>query len=262
MNSQKKVLVVGCSYTKGHGLPNESNNPDLWVNKLFPKSVYNVHNTAKTGANNQWIFLETMSHLLKNQYDIVLVAWTAIPRYNFHVGLELYSVDTMLRNADVNINDNVKISGKWLESVGNSLLKLHNDHWDLLDLIKYVNVLIDMQQQTQGRIFFVNALGPWSENYFQKKNISLPSDLSSYEQNLLQVNTRDDPEIFQLYEMIHNQYNFYGGICEQHWLNLYCSLHKLQIDTVSLQDPHPGYASQEIYAKYLAPILTQKLQAT
>jgi hypothetical protein len=263
MESTIKVLAVGCSMTKGHGLKHESSDPELWVNKLFPCNKYKVINKSKTGVNNHWIFLETISQLLTETYDIVLVGWSAIPRFNFNVGLELYSTHTMLASADasVNLNNNNTISGKWLKSIGDNLKKIHNDHWDFLDLVKYVNVLILLQEQkNNGRLFFVNTLGPWPDNYFSKKQINLPSDLSLFEQNLLQVNTRDDDEIFQLYEMIHNHYEIYGGIRPDHWLNLYSSLRSMQIDDVSDSDKHPGYKSQNIFANYLLPVLKEKLE--
>jgi hypothetical protein len=257
MNPQKKILVVGCSYARGHGLNLENKDPDLWVNKLFASRHCHVDNRSKTGANNHWIFLETVGCLLKQTYDFVLVSWTSIPRYNFHAGLELYSVDTMLNNMDVNINNNTRVSGKWLEAIGNNLRKIHNDHWDLLDLIKYVNVLVSMQGA--DKIVFVNGLGPWSKDYFVKKSLELPSDLLPYEQDLLQVRTRDDQEIFALYDMIHDHYTSYGGIHQQNWLNLYSSLRDLQVDTVSDQDLHPGYSSQQVYVDTLAPQLQQRL---
>lgn len=254
---QKKVLVVGCSYAQGHGLNLEASDPDLWVNKLFASEDWHVDNRSRPGHNNHWIFLETVGCLLKQSYDFVLVSWSAIPRYYFHAGLELYSVHTALNNIDVNVNDNTRISGRWLEAIGNNLKKIHNDHWDLLDLVKYVNVLINMQGA--NKIAFVNALGPWSQDYFVKKDIKLPSDLSPYEQDLLQIQTRDDAEIFALYDMIHDHYAGHGGIHEQNWLNLYSSLKDLQIDTVSDQDLHPGYSSQQVYVDTFAPQLQQRL---
>lgn len=258
---KQKVLVVGCSFARGHGLKYEHKDPELWVNKLFPEQKFLVNNLSQSGANNQWIFLETMSELIKQSYDLVLVSWSAIPRFSFHVGLELYSVRTKLDNntEDINLNNHVTISGKWLKSLGDGLRKIHNDHWSLLELVKYVNVLIKIQTQANGKIFFVNALGPWPDQYFQEKNITLPSQLTDYEKNLLQVETRDDEEIFQLYKMIHSQYKNYGGIQESYWLNLYNSLRNQQIDVVSSLDSHPGYQSQKIYESYLTPILNTKL---
>lgn len=254
-----KILVVGCSISRGHGLPDTVRNPELWVNKLFPNQ--DIKNVSQTGANNYWIFLETISELIQQHYDIVLVGWSAIPRYNFHVGLELYTVRTMLSNSvDIGLNNYETISGKWLDKIGDNLKKISNDHWDILDLIKYVNTLVEIQKVCRGgKIFFVNSLAPWPQGYFTHKKINLPSDLSTYEQTLLSVKTRDDDEIFQLYDMIHRQYQKYGGIKEEHWLNLYQSLRSMQIDDVDINDKHPGLKSQQIFVNYLLPILKNKL---
>jgi hypothetical protein len=258
MNSKTKVLVVGCSFTQGTGLNLEHCDPELWVNRLFYNT--SITNVASAGANNHWIFLETISQLLTQSYDIVLVAWSAIPRYNFRVGLELYSVETMLTDRDINLNSKVTISGKWLESIGANLNRLHNDHWDILDLIKYVNTLVELQVTARNqKLIFVNAMGPWNNGYFTQKKIKLPSDLDQFEQTLLESNNRNDKDVLALYDMIHSQYSKYGGIHEHRWLNLYSSLQAQQIDVVSLTDPHPGYASQLAYVKYLTPILQKKL---
>lgn len=262
MSSKNQVLAMGCSVTKGHGLKHESCDPDLWVNRIFPADQYKVHNRSMSGVNNQWIFLETMSEILLRPYDIVLVGWSAIPRFNFHVGLELYSTMTKLNDDhDVNLNNYVTVTKKHLKSIGDNLLKLHNDHWDFLDLVKYVNALIKVQENlNQGKIFFVNTLGPWPNNYWVEKQFTLPSDLSLFEKNLLQVDTRNDDEIFRLYHMIHQQYAAYGGIQEDHWLNLYTSLKSMQTDQVSDTDCHPGYKSQIVFANMLQPKLHAKLQ--
>lgn len=247
--------------TKGHGLEKESQDPKLWVNQICAP-IGTVHNLSLTGRNNQWIFHETMSALLreKDSYDIVLVGWSAIPRYHFHVGLELYSVHTMLTDCDVNINNHVTIPGSWLAKIGDNLRKIQNDHWDILDLVKYVNALIMIHETSpERRIFFVNTLSPWCKNYFDQKNWCLPSELDPYEQNLLQAETRDDDEIRALYQMIHKQYREHGGIRESHWLNLYDSLRSMQIDDASELDSHPGYASQDRYADFLGTALKRKL---
>jgi len=246
-----KILIAGCSYTSGYEMPSGQNNPDIWANLLSKKlGATTIKNVAKTGANNHFIFLETLSELIKDHYDLVLVQWSAIPRYIYHVGLELYDVETRF-DRDISIINKETISKEWLSEIKNRLLRIHNDHWDILDLVKYVNVLIELQEKVRsGKIFFINGLGPWPDQYFVKKQINLPSDLTVFEQTLLQVDCRDDLEIFQLYNMIHEQYNNYGGIQENHWLNLYQSQNKLKVDTISSTDLHPGCASQEIFSEY------------
>jgi hypothetical protein len=166
----------------------------------------------------------------------------------------------MLSDIDINLNNHVTIPGSWLANIGDNLKKIHNDHWDILDLVKYVNALIMIHETSSTKkIFFVNTLSPWCRNYFEQKTIIRPSDLDPYEQDLLQVETRDDNEIDALYQMIHQQYSYYGGIKESHWLNLYDSLRSMQVDNASATDAHPGYISQEKYSEYLGRILREKL---
>ena len=260
MTKFKKILIVGCSLSSGAGLPGEKNNSRIWANQLTAKlGACTINNVSKTGANNHWIFLETISALIKDRYDLVLVEWSAIPRYRFKVGLELYSVDSLL-NKDINLVGGETITAKWLSEIKNRLSRIHNDHWDILDIIKYVNTLIELQTKlAQGQIFFINGLGPWSDQYFAKKQIYLPSDLDKYTHNLLDATDRDDDEIFQLYNMIHDHYAAYGGIQEKYWLNLYQSQMSLKIDEVSIVDSHPGYNSQDLYADYFYQQIQEKL---
>ena len=254
-----KILISGCSFSAGYGMPegmaDEKNWPNLLANKLGINSVTNV---AKNGSNNHWIFLETISAMLHDHYDLVLVQWSAIPRFNAKIGLELYSVDSMLVD-DVNIVGRETIKKEWLMEIKNRLLRIHNDHWDILDLVKYINVLIELQVRArQGKIFFINGLGPWSQDYFEKKQISLPSDLDQFTYDLLQVDMRDDDEIFKLYDMIHEHYSCYGNIQEQQWLNLYQPMTQLKIDTIEPNNDHPGFESQSLFADLFAQQIINK----
>lgn len=255
-----KILIAGCSFASGEGLEDGITDSRNWTNQLANKLLpHTVKNIAQSGANNQWIFLETMSALIRDKYDLVLVEWSAIPRYAFNIGLELYSVKSTL-NKSVNLVGNQTLSESWLLDIKKKLMTVHNDHWDMLDLVKYVNVLIELQVKArQGKIFFINGLGPWTDQYFVKKQITLPSDLDVYTYNLLQSDQRDDTEVFQLYDMIHHQYSMYGGIQEQYWLNLYQSQLKTRIDYASETDHHPGYLSQDMYADNFYNTLIEKL---
>lgn len=249
--SGSKVLFTGCSLTYGQGLDNEVNDPNLWCNQLandvFPEAT--IVNRSKKGANNEWIFLETMAALTKDEFDTVFVEWTAIPRYNIDVGLELYSTQTLLSDNSIDLNLNSEsFDASWLKKLGDNLRMLHHDHWDILKLIKYINVLKKLQPQN---LYFVNGMLPWIDGYFEKKDINQPSQLTDYEQHLLNVETRNDKEIFDLYDMIHLQYNEYGGIHKENWINLYNSLVNTQVDIISQEDLHPGYKSQDVFTEMI-----------
>lgn len=249
-----KALIVGCSYTKGHGLDQEINDPRLWANQIIKHIApgCRVTNLATTGKNNHWIFTEACTALMRDEYDIVLVGWTEQSRLNFTVGLEKYITDTMFKDTTVNINPGVTVTGEHLLSIGNELRKLQNDHWALLDLVKYVNILYDAQVKCRNKLLIcVNSLLHIPENYFTEQEFTFPSELPKFQQYLLNAETRDDQEVKDLYKLTHQHYRHYGGIRPELWLNLYRSLHSMKIDSVSPTDGHPGYRSQEVFVKYL-----------
>jgi hypothetical protein len=229
-----KILACGCSFTKGHGLKYENNDPCLWINQLLDRLGGDLNNISNHGYNNRTIFLETLHELSYNNYDLVVVAWSVLPRWNLNLGFELYSTFSHLAQYPVNTNQK-NFSVAWQKELKNKLLEGHNDHWHLLEMIKYVNILVNLQKNLKKqKIVFVNTFGPWTDNFFTKKNISLPNELTEYEQDLLNVETRDDSEIFALYNLMHKQYLDAGGVQEQQWLNLYNSFKKLQVDNASI----------------------------
>lgn len=249
------ILFNGCSFTKGTGLANEDLSPELWTNQLATKYFDNpvITNIADAGRNNHWIFVETLAELTKKHYDVVFVAWTNTDRLNFNVGLESYKTLTRLYNSiPINLNSSQTISSSWQDETGDRLRRIQNLHWGILDLVKYVNILVDYQvQYRKSKIFFVNSMCAWSQDYFEKLDYTKPSELGSFYHKLLDVDNRNDDEINALYNLIHRQYSSYGGIQSQHWLNLYRSLISAKIDDASATDQHPGKQSQHLFTKFL-----------
>lgn len=257
-NQPIEVLVSGASFVRGHGLDHDKDDPKLWVNQLVNNAFdsVSINNVAEVGRDNEWIFLEAMSNLIKKNYDLLIVGWAPIPRFNFHVGLELYDTRTKLdaTKTEININNNMTITGKELSKIGDALLRLHNDHWDFLKLVKYVNSLVELQVNIRKKkIIFFNPHNDLPQDFFVKKNIKYPSELSKYEEDLLNVATRDDEEIFALYDMIHNDYQRYGGIHAELWANLYNPFINIMVDGAPHAKSHPGYQSQEIFVKEFLP---------
>lgn len=253
----RKVLVAGCSYSAGWRLPGEKHCPDLWCNQLFPD--HDVSNIAWHGANNEGIFHEVCKNIRLVHYDQILVAWTAIPRYTFNFGLELYDTTTKFTDEPLHLVGNEYIAGAYLEDIGNRIRRYHNDHWDILKIVQYVNIILELARyHKQGSVWFVNALLPWCKNYFSKISFQQPSELDPFLQNMLQIELRDDSEIRNLYEKIHKDYALHGSINQPNWLNLYASLDNLKVDTISSNDSHPGLNSQGVYAKKLREQLCGK----
>jgi hypothetical protein len=264
MKKINNVLVTGCSATSGYNYQENPDDSRLWIqricNRLFPDAK--VVNRARTGKNNQWIFLETMSALCKNRYDLVIVQWSSLMRLHMTFGLETWMTDSLLvGDYDIHLHNGVVVSKKWQKSLGNNIRSMSNQHWYILDLIKYVNVLIQIQESRNQKIIFINGGLLWPDGLFDtQKNLTQITDMLPFVQHMLDVDSRSDEEIFKLYDMIYDQYAEYGSIRPEYWINLYESMHELKIDTISDTDSHHGEKSQIYFADLFSPRIQQKLE--
>lgn len=254
----KRILFSGCSFVSGYALEDEHRNPGhfsrILANNLFDKN-YTIDNIAVDGYSNQRIFLDSAASLIKNQYDYAFVCWTSYPRYYCWVGLETYNVEqcftpNMSQARDLNTND-ISWKEKDIIKIGNSLLLLNHGHYEIRDLVSYVNVLISVANNTKTKIFFVNNILPFDQGYFDHIDGSIiPSMLTKYTNELLNSHNRDDAEINELYHMMHRHYVEKGGINEKHWLNLYQNFFNMRVDFAD-DNEHPGLNSHKLFADLL-----------
>jgi hypothetical protein len=251
------TLFAGCSFTAGVGLDGGRESPNLWVNQLhqrfLPFSKTKILNIARGGRANAGIFQDAVFNIVSHNVKYAVVAWTSTPRYEFELGAELYDTRCyFIPNGplrDHNLN-NIRYSKKYLENVRDRFLCLINQHYEILNLLYYVNSLIILCKKLNTKIFFVNALCEWDQDYFKELNNVLPNQYTKFTQNLLNVTTRSDEEIFKIYKKIHTEYKIAGGINENLWLNLYNSLDSLTIDKGN-DNEHPGIKSNLIYTNTL-----------
>lgn len=259
-----KVLFCGCSYVYGSGLDKEVHDPFLWVNMLHQSEIlrrFQLVNSSEGGKSNTRIFQDAVFNISKGNVKYAFICWTSNPRYEVSLGLELYatkacfSPNVALR--DYNLN-HMSYSKKYLQTVRDRFVSLANLHYEILNIVYYVNSLINLAKKFNTKIFFVNTLCEWDEYYFNKIENVLPDNYTTFTQQLLQVTTRDDEEILKLYNKIHHEYNQAGGIQESYWLNLYNSLRNQKID-VNQDNIHPGIKSNHLYYKTFLEILKEKL---
>lgn len=259
------TLFSGCSYTSGSGFDLEHAQPELWVN-LLHNNVDQFKNTtlvnvSRGGRSNAGIFQDTVTSLLKYNVKYALVAWTDMPRYELDLGCETYISRACFAPAGKFINHNlhdIVYPKEYLEGINNRFTALANVHREIVNLLVYVNTLIDLAKLKNCKIFFINALCPWDDNYFSKLDNVLPNQFTKFTQDLLHTNTRSDQEVFEIYNKIHNEYAQTGGIHQDYWLNLNHSMRKLLID-VNGDGIHPGIKSNQLYYQLFVDQLTQKI---
>lgn len=252
----KKVLFCGCSYTSGYGFKLGKDEPNLWVNLLHTQGKFancELTNASVPGRSNSGIFQDAVYNLVKDRYDYAVVNWTSVPRYELELGVETYTTRQLFTPNgvmfDVDVNQ-ATYTKQYLSEIRDRFVSLATDHYEILTSVYYVNALVNLSSRLNTKIFFVNAICPWDKNYFVKLDNVLPNNYTNYTKKLINIDNRDDDEIFKIYNKIHNEYKAAGGIQEQHWLNLYSSLRSIRID-VNEDNIHPGIKSNQKYFKFL-----------
>lgn len=262
-----KCLVVGASISQGYGLEHERLDHRLWVNQLVKSmsdEISSITNVSNAGDDNFQIFKKTCTELSKDDYDTVIVCWQNIPRTNYHFGLETYNTRFAIVGSqppyDINLNNNTQISKAQLSTMRKNLIAYYNHHWDISDLVFYVNTLVQLATNCNTIIRFVNYNLPWNHyRYFDRIEFTTPDSLDPFTNELLQSDQRNDEESKKIYKILHDCYAELGGIKEHYWLNLYDPLRSRQVDIVFPQEPHPGYQSQKIFSELLSERYSESL---
>ena len=263
----KKILVSGASVSAGAGLEKGKQNKFLWINRLVMDvlnvSLSDINNISEIGLDNKEIFLATAHSMINENYSDVFICWQTLPRINIHYGLELYSTRDNIIGPHAGFKHKLvagqSVSNEKIDSFRKYFLRYYNYHWDIKDLISYLNILKSIAKTKNINLYFINFAGVWKENrYFDKKSWITPDELDPFTQETLSIDLRDDTEIRALYTLIHDHYEHAGGILSDNWINLYEPLQTFQIDVVSNLDSHPGLKSQDTFYNFLKPILTQK----
>lgn len=261
------TLFAGCSYTKGAGWADEDKDQNLWTNILHSSNQYLKHTTSvnlsQTGISNSKIFKIAVDGLVTYRPQYAFVQWTSYPRYNILLSVETYA-STMIMGPgvavfDYNLHD-VTYPRDYLQNINDRFLTLHHPHQGIAEIVEYVNTLIKLAEQIDCKIFFINGICPWDDNYFEKLENTTPSNYTEFTRKCLHTETRSDQEVFQLYEKIHSEYKELGSIQAKHWLNLYQSMYQNLVD-VNLDNVHPGKNSNIFYADLFNQQLNHKLSS-
>jgi hypothetical protein len=260
------TLFAGCSMTAGTGFSLEKDEPGLWVNLLHKNnnvlSTTKLLNVAMAGRSNAGIFQDAVYNILHNDnINYAFVAWTNVIRYEVLVGLECYTTRAVLMpniiQKGYNLNT-VNYPASYIQNINDRLTLLVHPHYEIVNLLNYINILTMLCKLKNCQLFFINATCDWDNDYFTKKYNVMPEDYTNYTKELLSIATRSDEEIHTLYEKMHNEYRATGGIQENNWLNLYQSFYSTIIDNND-DNIHPGLQSNHKYYTQLSTALESKL---
>jgi len=267
----KKLLASGCSYTAGNGWadtdPKTSGNisvkdsPHLWINichrRIDALSQLELINIGQGGASNTEIFENTVRAMTRygDQIDTIFCQWTSMPRYNWNVGFELWDTsenlgdpNIQLRTHNVNLNRGDTWPREYVVDLTDRLRVMHHLHWEILKVVDYSAVISDLAHKLGiDNVFFINGMCPWDQDYFIELHNVKPEAYTDFTKtDILNIDSRNDADILELYQLAHRHYQERGGIVQARWLNLYASFNHHKVDT-NFDQQHPGEISNLFY---------------
>lgn len=273
-----KLVIVGCSASSGMGFdPNNINqdcpsSPDLWINLLYNNlpslhQQYELVNLAKGGASNAEIFeqaVDAISRIISDETSELWCQWTSLSRIKFDAGFELYTTSTMITlpsPLEIRTNQFV-LTKKYLKNFFHELKSIMHPHREICKILEYVNIINRLCENQKIKVRHINGLCPWDKNYFIRLSGPevKPNDYTNYtKEKILFVDDRDDYEIFQLYNKLHNEYEPSLKGQTHTWMNLDKSLYSMRVlGDFNYDNLHPGAVSNQKFAKFIAEILNSK----
>lgn len=222
-------------------------------------------NISVSGSSNTEIFENTIKYLAENSnnIDTLFCEWTSMSRYNFNAGFELWDTRVISggggANNDIHLSNGTTWPKSYIDDIVSRLRVMKHLHWEILQVVNYSNIIKQLSKKLKiNNVFFINGLCPWDKNYFIELHNVKPDQYTNFtKKEILNIDARDDQDIFTLYKLAHQHYQDAGGICENDWINLYSSLQVLVVD-FNFDGQHPGIESNKLYAQ----LIIDKLELT
>jgi len=232
----KKFTFIGCSITKGVGLPDEDLDEKNYANIVSKYFNAEITNLSIGGNSNYNIFMSGLGELLYNRPNTLLIQWSGLQRHWVYPNLDL-TFPIVNDNAikDLNYLD-IVFSKKDLQKFVKQFLLLNHDYHNILALLNYCKIL-ETVAHTQTKIIFINGLLPWTKEIQFLQTIDNPAkNFSAYTKNLLSIDKLPDQDIEFFFNKIHNSLS---QIDKNNWINMFQSILTLAED-VGTDNLHPG----------------------
>jgi hypothetical protein len=248
-----KVCFNGCSFTVGEGFPIEQRDSFIYDRLVSKKFNFESDNIALSGSSNYKIFMRSVDAILSNKYDLVITQWSALNRVWLSPGpdSDFFTNDTKyptFKYRDIHLSKEEKNKFK------DTLLLLNHDFSNIIDLIKYCNILTNINN-TKTQVIFVNGLVPWTQDIATPLTSDLSNCLSKYSKEILDFDNRDNDEIIKFFKIL--QDNFIK-LDTSRWVNLFESFRNNAVD-IGPEGHHPGPKSHAWMANKIEDYLQTKL---
>lgn len=246
----KKFIFIGCSITKGIGLPQKLMDENNYANIVGRHFNIEVDNLSEAGNSNFNIFITGLNQLLFNKPDLLVMQWSGLQRHWLYPDLDLtFPIVNDSAVNEINYLDTV-FSKKDLQKFIEQFLLLNHDYHNILTLLNYCKI-IESIAHTKTKVIFINGLLPWTKEIQYSQAVDNPTkNFSAYTKNLLSIDKLPDKDIKFFFEKIHNGLL---QIDKNNWINMFQSIVTIAED-VGTDNLHPG---PKTHAKIAQMIIKQ-----
>lgn len=211
------IYFGGCSITAGTGFELEKKDPLIYPNQITSEAI----NDAEGGSSNLKIFIRAAKAIIENTADSYVVQWSALHRHWLYP-----APDSAVYIGAPHEQKNDFVTQFQLQN---------HDYGNILQLIDYTRILVNLAESHNTAIIFVNGLVNWSNDINWMH--SLVSDADTGHQ-LFVENLINNIELAHL----------------DLWVNPWENMNDHKLDNAPL-DEHPGPQTH----LYIAQLVTQKL---
>lgn len=257
------VCFAGCSFTWGEGFDNPVERERYVYDRLVSeKFEFSSNNIAQIGYSNYKIFLSAADAIMSGKYQIVFAQWSGLRRIWLHPGPDAYYTITPgdSREQPDYVYRDIFISKKDRKKIHDTITILNHDYQNLLDLIKYCNILEKLAANNcNTEVYFINGLVPWQQDLFTNLGSDLGSDLgsslSNFTKEMLDFDTRSDDELIKF---VLDLQTATSTLNQSLWVNITESFHANSTD-VGPVGHHPGIESNQWMADKIINFLEDKI---
>lgn len=213
----------------GAGFDAVQQDPRIYANLVGRAVGCDVINDAEGGSGNLKIFTKAAKSMIDNTADIYVIQWSAPHRH------WLYPAP------DRGIYIGSSIEDNQYNKFVNEFQRYNHDYPNLMSVIDYSRILIELSNSRSCSVVFVNGMLCWKKSWEDAYMRSLLEDLDPMVQKDFQERFNNNIDLLDL------------GT----WTNPWCSIVEMQDDNAPL-DNHPGPRTHRKVADLIQAVIDTK----
>jgi len=223
------IYFGGCSITMGAGFDRTQQDPRIYPNLIRSDISCAVINEADGGSSNLKIFTKAAKAIMDDRAQIYVVQWSAPHRHWVYPRPDqgIYIGAPHERTEHRGLVEQYQLR--------------NHDYPNLMCVIDYSRILVDLARYHCARMIFVNGMLNWSLDWQDLYMESLLEDLNEHDREDFRERFSNNLDLLDL----------------SIWANPWCSILQMQEDQAPL-DNHPGPKTHQKIAELVKSVIDKQ----